>query len=120
MAKSKRINTKNLLLAAFLTISLTMIALIWVSDLQDDASVNPGFYRNTLPPNEAFYLTRTAEFHNYELGTPQPNEIHNNGGGSQGGKGNQDGEGGQGGDHDEDPVHTPTPTIDWDAQEQDV
>lgn len=83
-----------------------LISIIWINGFLGYQTMQPGYYRNTVPANDAFYLTRTAEYENYALGTPTPTGAH---------------EGKGGGDHQGDHGDLiPTPTIDWDAREDDV
>lgn len=91
------------LLIAFLIASFVLISLIWAQAVSGENAQSPGFYRNTAPANEAFYLTRTAEFSNYTLGTPTPKREHKHGEN----------------EHSENASLTPTATIDWDAREDD-
>lgn len=90
---------------AVLALSVFLIAVIVGNGIFDDDLARPGYYRDTAPSNEAFYLTRTAEAANSALGTSAPENTH---------------EGrGRGGNNPENHDRTPTPTIDWDAIEDD-
>ena len=96
---------KRYTLIATLVFCVLLIGVIWANGIFMDEFSQPGYYRNTVPVNESFYLTRTAEYKNYALGTPTPvreHEGHGRGGSNQV-------------DHDS----SPTPTIDWDAREED-
>jgi hypothetical protein len=103
MAKKK--DVRRIFLFSFLTISLGLISSIWIDGVIDKEVARPGYYRNTAEVDESFYMTATAVYHNYSLGTPMPTNASHS-------------------DHSEvdtgDTIsYTPSPTIDWDAEEQD-
>ena len=103
MAKSK--DVRRFFLFSFLLISLGLIVTIWFNGVIEKEVARPGYYRNTLPVNEAYYMTVTAIYYDFSLGTPMPTkEAHS--------------------DHESENIvevtpATPSPTIDWDAEEQD-
>jgi hypothetical protein len=105
MARSKEL--KKYILLGFVLVCVFLIANNWMAALLGETDAdNPYYYRSTAPVDESFYLTRTAEYANYALGTPTPETGH----------GEHSGGGGGGG---EESHFTPTPTIDWDAREDD-
>ena len=102
---AQRETLKRSVFVAALACCVLLIAVIWANGIFENDLNQPGYYRNTVPLNESFYLTRTAEYENYALGTPTPGREH---------------EGhGRGGNGQESHTGTPTPTIDWDAREED-
>lgn len=108
MAHGKEL--KKYLLLGFVLVCVFLIANNWMTGLLGETnSDNPYYYRSTAPVNESFFLTRTAEYANYALGTPSPTPS----------QGEHSGGGGGGGGNNEESHYTPTPTIDWDALEPD-
>ncbi len=95
---------KKYLLITFLSLCVVLIFSFWIDGVLGLESASPGYYRATAAPNQTFYLTRTAEYKNIELGTPAPEHEHE----------------GQGhGNNEARHTLTPEPTTDWDAIEED-
>jgi len=105
MAKesSGNLSLKKVLLVGFITTSVVLILLIWVDGLVDSGSINPIFYRESVSANEAFFMTQTAVAENHALGTgtPEYKGKHKN--------------------QTQIPYLTPipSPTIDWNVEEED-
>ena len=75
MEKGKTERLKEFLLAGFVLVSVVLILTLWSNTLLDRDVDGPGFYRETVQGNGAFYLTRTAEA---SSGTFLPTKEHKN------------------------------------------
>lgn len=95
---------KKLLFIGFLLTSLALIVLIWADHLSGDQAGSPGYYRATQAVDAALYATRTAADQNLASVTPGPTRQHKHQNGNPAGQSVS---------------LTPTPTIDWDAREDD-
>lgn len=102
MAKDEMI--KKSLFVAVLTLCVILIGIIWIQGIREADAGLPGYYRDTVPPDESSYPSPAAADAANPPGTPRPAESH---GGHGRGRNHRDGE------------LTPTPTIDWDAREED-
>ena len=94
---------KKITFLTLLALCVILIAAVWADGLFGDDTSQPGYYRNTAPPLE--YATPTIVYEPNALGTPLPREDHQGHG--------------RGGGKDQDHPGTPSPTIDWDAREDD-
>lgn len=95
---------KKSLLVAVLIVCVILIGIIWFRGIREADAGLPGYYRDTLSSDESFYTTPTMADETNSPGTPMPAENH---GSHSRGRKHREGE------------LAPTPTIDWDAREED-
>ncbi len=95
---------KKSLFVAALTVCVILIGIIWIRGIREADTGLPGYYRESVSPDESSHPTHPFADETNPPGTPMPAENH--------------GGHGRGRNHREDDL-TPTPTIDWDAREED-